>query len=115
MNPGRLNKRVTLLQLSDIENEYGTISKDLTLVIPHPIWARVEPFSGRDYKEEAKDKTEDLFKITIRYRPNISNDMLIGYKNAVYAIQNIADPAEKHEQLILTCSITNRGDANHVT
>ena len=115
MNPGRLNKRITLLQLTDVETKYGTTSKELTPVIPHPIWARVEPFSGRDYKEEAKDKTEDLFKITIRYRPNLSNDMLIGYKNAVYTIQNIADPAEKHELLILTCSITDRGDVNHAT
>lgn len=113
MNPGRLNKRVELLRYADIENSYGTTSKELALVIPHKIWARVEPASGRDYYEEAKDKTEDLYKITIRYREGLTNDMLVRYKNAVYAIQTMLDPGETHEQLILLCSIKNRGDANH--
>ena len=37
------------------------------------VWARIEPLRGRAYYEQYKEKTEDLSKITIRYRKNIDN------------------------------------------
>lgn len=115
-NPGMLNKKIELLRYADIEGPLGTTSKGLEPVIQHKIWARVEPAANsRNYLDESKVKTEDLFKITIRYRSGIGNDMLIRYKNSIFAIQNISDPDERHELLILICSVKDRGDVNHAS
>lgn len=116
LNPGKLNRKIELLRYADIEGPLGTTSKGLELVIQHKIWAKVEPAANsRDYLDESKDKTEDLVKITIRYRSGIGNDMLIRYKNSIFAIQNISDPDERHEMLILICSVKDRGNVNHAS
>lgn len=108
-NPGELNKRIELLKYADIENRHGTTSKELEKALPNLVWAKIEPYNGRDYQDVSKDKTEDTFKISIRYRPGINTNMLVRYKGTIFNILNISDPFEKHEQLILTCSIKSRG------
>lgn len=111
-NPGELNKRIQLLKYDDVENCHGTTSHKLVSTLPNLIWAKIEPYNGRDYQDASKDKTEDTLKITIRYRPGINNNMLVRYRGIIFNILNISDPAEKHEQLILTCSIKSKGK-NH--
>lgn len=69
------------------------------------IWARIEPLRGRAYYEQYKEKTEDLSKITIRYRNNINNSMVVQYKNKLYRINTVIDPYEAHIKLELMCSI----------
>lgn len=115
-NPGRLNRKIELLRYVDVEGPLGTTKKGLEPVIQHKIWAKVEPATNsRDYLDESKDKTEDLVKITIRYRSGIGNDMLIRYRNSIFTIQNISDPDERHELLILICSVKDRGNVNHAS
>jgi len=104
---GTLDKRVTILKYEDVENEYNFTQKKLIPFLR--IWARIEPLRGKDYYEQYKDKTENFIKITVRYRENIDNSMLIKYKNKLYEINTIIDPYEAHVKLELMCSTKKVG------
>lgn len=104
---GTLDKRVTILKYEDVETPYNLTQKKLMPFLK--VWARIEPLRGRAYYEQYKEKTEDLSKITIRYRDNIDNSMVVQYKNRLYRINAIIDPYESHVKLELMCSIKKVG------
>ena len=105
---GTLDKRVTILKYEDVETPYNLTQKKLMPFLK--IWARIEPLRGRAYYEQYKEKTEDLSKITIRYRNNINNSMVVQYKNKLYRINTVIDPYEAHIKLELMCSIKRAGE-----
>ena len=102
---GTLDKRVTILKYEDVETQYNLTQKKLIPFLK--VWARIEPL--RAYYEQYKEKTEDLSKITIRYRDNIDNSMVVQYKNRLYRINAVIDPYESHVKLELMCSIKKVG------
>ena len=97
---GTLDKRITILKYEDVETQYNLTQKKLIPFLK--VWARIEPLRGRAYYEQYKEKTEDLSKITIRYRKNIDNSMLVKYRNNLYEIKNVI-------KLELMCSIKKSG------
>ena len=105
---GTLDKRITILKYEDIETQYNLTQKKLVPFLK--IWARIEPLRGRAYYEQYKEKTEDLTKITIRYRDSIDNSMLIQYGKKLYQINTVIDPYEAHVKLELMCSIKSAGE-----
>ena len=104
---GTLDKRVTIFKYEDVETPYNLTQKKLMPFLK--VWARIEPLRGRAYYEQYKEKTEDLSKITIRYRDNIDNSMVVQYKNRLYRINAVIDPYESHVKLELMCSIKKVG------
>lgn len=111
MNPGKLNKRVTLLRYEDAAADNGLTEQKLVPAIKNKIWAAVEPVNGREYYEEMKYKNDDTVKFTIRYRAGIENYMLVLYGDKLFKIESVVDPAEKHELLELNCTLRSRGTA----
>lgn len=109
MNPGKLNRRIMLLRYENVQDTDGLTTQKLVPAITNKIWAAVEPVNGREYYEEMKFKNDDTVKFTIRYRIGIENYMLVLYRDRLYKIEGIVDPAEKHEVLELNCSLTSRG------
>ena len=95
MNPGKLNKRITLLRCEDAAAGNGLTEQKLVPAIKNKIWAAVEPVNGREYYEEMKYK----------------NDMLVLYGDKLFKIESVVDPAEKHELLELNCTLRSRGTA----
>jgi len=107
MRHGKLNKRIVILRYEDEEDVLGG-----TEVIPKEFlkcWAAIEPLRGREYYEAQRLKDADNFKVTIRYRRNITADMLIRYGNQTFQIQTVTDPYEAHEELELYCILKKRG------
>lgn len=109
---GTLDKRITLLKYAEVVDDIGFTHQELTDAIGHKIWARIEPARGKTYYEQYKDKVELLTKITIRYRPNITTDMLVRYRNRTYKITSVVDPYEAHVKLELMCNLKKVGDAD---
>jgi SPP1 family predicted phage head-tail adaptor len=107
---GTLDKRIRIMKYSDIEDEYGLSKQTLVDAIGNAIWARIEPARGKAITEALKDKTIDVTKVTIRYRPNISANMLVKYKSHVYNIMSVVDPYEDHVKLELYCQLERRGE-----
>lgn len=108
---GTLDKRVTILKYEDVETQYNLTQKKLIPFLK--VWARIEPLRGRAYYEQHKEKMEDLTKVTVRYRDNINNSMLVQYRNKLYRINTVIDPYKAHVKLELMCSEKRAGDEDN--
>ena len=106
---GTLNRRISIMQYSEALDEYGFTHQELADAVGNAVWARIEPARGRTYYEQYKDKVETLIKITIRYRPGISEDMVVSYKDKLYKIMSVVDPYEAHIKLELMCNLKKIG------
>ena len=107
---GHLNKRVTLLKLTEVEDEYNLTHQELVDAVGHKVWAKIEPLRGAAYLEAHKEGVKDTIRITIRYRANVTNDMFVKYRDKLYTIDTIIDPAEAHAKLELMCKIREAGE-----
>lgn len=107
---GHLNKRVNLLKLAETEDEYNLTHQEMVDAIGHKIWAKIEPLRGAAYMEKHKEGVKDTIRITIRYRANVTTDMFVRYRDKVYTIDTIIDPAEAHAKLELMCKIREMGE-----
>ena len=107
---GHLNKRVTLLNLNEVEDEYNLTHQELVDAVGHKVWAKIEPLRGTAYIEAHKEGVKDTIRITIRYRANVTNDMFVKYRDKLYTIDTIIDPAEAHAKLELMCKIRETGE-----
>jgi len=97
IDPGKFNKRITILTTTDGKNEVGD-----TILVPatfKTVWASVSPVNGRDYVEAKKYQAELTYKITIRYFTGITPDMTIQFKDRIFLIQDIINPFEHNEML----------------
>lgn len=108
MNAGTLDKRIKILVRQDAETTYGTTEQQFAEVIS--CWARIEPARGRLYYEVQKTRTENSYKITIRFRKNLNESMIVQYGARQFEIQNIVDPSEAHVYLELYCTEKTRGE-----
>lgn len=98
---GDLRHRITFQRLVETTNEVGEVVQKLQDYTT--VWAAIEPTSGREYYEAQKIQPELTYKITIRYLPDITPDMVIKYKNRLFQINNIINPDERNFILELMC------------
>lgn len=102
MDIGRTNKRIAFYGSVEQENELGQIEqiqKELFRT-----WASVEPLRGREYQEAQKIRPELTYKITIRYRPGITPDMHLKYKERLFEIVSVINMKEQNEIIELMCT-----------
>lgn len=111
MEIGSLDKKINILAYQDTEDELGLAHQGRKDVFGHSIWAKIEPLRGKEYYEQAKDKVEEIVKVTIRYRKGIDENMIISYRGRMYEIQTIADPYMAHVKLEMMCKQLKRGAA----
>jgi len=107
MNIGTLDKRIVFFSNEKVKNELGTI--ELKPVRKLKCWARIEPARGKEYYEAQKIKTDNPYKITIRYRKNLNDAMIIKYQEHTFEIQNIVNPYMANVLLEIYCNIKSRG------
>lgn len=108
--PGMLNRKINILQYSDVKDEYGLTHQELVNVFGGPIWALIEPARGRTYYKQYRDKVELITKFVIRYRKNIDESMIVAYGGRQYKITSVVDPYEAHVKLELMCNLKERGE-----
>lgn len=100
-NPGTLDKRISFISYEEIENEYGLTELEPIEIIK--CWARIEPARGKEYYEAQKLRTQNSYKITIRYHKNINEKMKIKYKTIEFDIYNVVNPYMHNELLEIYC------------
>jgi len=102
MNPGRLNKRITLQRLKTVKVN-GIATKQWEDVAT--VWASIEPLRGREYFAATAVNAEVTTRVKIRYRSGVTADMRGLYGSRVFDIKSPPiDPEERHEELHLMCS-----------
>jgi SPP1 family predicted phage head-tail adaptor len=105
INAGGLNKRITIQAKTGAKDSFGqTISSYADVAT---VWAEINTGQGRSTggrefyaAQKLHAETEALFKI--RYRTRINQAMRIKYGNRYFEIIHIADPKEKHEELLIS-------------
>lgn len=105
-----LKRRIIIKANTESKNEAGTIEQTAAKIITTR--ALIQPARNREYYESQKVKDADSYKITIRYRSDVNNGMVILYENHIFEIQSVMDPDMQHQYLELYCVERLRGK-NH--
>jgi SPP1 family predicted phage head-tail adaptor len=106
INPGKLRHKIILQTLTTQENavgEEGQVYQDYQTV-----FASVQALKGNQYIEAKKARPELTFRVTIRYRPGVTNDMRIKYSkqnepDRYFIIDDIINISECNRMLEIMC------------
>lgn len=105
INASDLNRQVTLESYDYSQNDSGGTSAVLAEQIT--TWANIVQLSGGDVINQGQDKNFSDFKITIRYRPQITENWNIVYEGMTLKIKQmqVDNPAYKR-YIIISASTT---------
>lgn len=88
MDAGALNKRISIMEYGEIENEIG--DTELGLKEKYKCWAFITSLDkGGEYLENKKLQQRLIYKIFIRYRKDINQSMFVKYKDTIFNIKDI--------------------------
>lgn len=102
MDIGRTNKRVSFCKYVESENELKQSEQVLSKL--RTVWASVEPKSGREAIEAAKEHPELTYVVTTRYMNDITPDMFIEFKGRLFNIKSVRNIREANEMLEILCT-----------
>lgn len=104
MQAGRLNRRITLQNLTVSKGASGGMKKTWANFATS-IAAAVRNMSGNERQASSAggQVAEARTEFTIRYRSGVTADMRVLYAGAVYNIRHVNDWMGKRESLVLTC------------
>lgn len=101
MNIGKLNKRITLMRLADVEDELGQSAKKLTEI--KTVWATLRPIRGKEFYDIQKIQSKVSHKCFIRYIDGIDSNCFIKYNDTIYSIESAIDIDFEHKMLEIHC------------
>lgn len=95
------NKRIMIKQRPiDQESFDSPISEWPDLI---PVWASIEPLSGREFFAAQQSNSEVTHKVNVAYNSTIKDNMGIVYGTRSLEILYKIDPEERHIELNLMC------------
>lgn len=102
MNPGELTQRIEIIDpFATKLNELGEYED--TPVTVCKVWAKVVGKGGREFIEAQKITPESRYVVTIRYRDDIYEDMIIKWRDKTLQITNVFDFKSRNEFLEIQC------------
>jgi SPP1 family predicted phage head-tail adaptor len=108
LQSGSLNRLVTIQRKSGDKDGLGQSTPawvDFALV-----WANVRMLSGKEYMAGQVEVSKAIASIRIRYREDITAEMRVIYRGAIYNIAAVLPDAQGREYVDLAVSIgANRG------
>lgn len=102
LDAGRLNKKVTIYGYTEIDSPLG--GKKVALAKKAKVWAELKPVRGTEFLEYYRDTNELQYKITIRYRPDVTEKDVILYKKRQFEINSIININEDDVALEIYCT-----------
>lgn len=101
INIGKLNKRITIQRLQDVNDSLGQSTVGLTSI--KTVWGTLYPIRGNEFYEIRKIQGEVTHKCYIRYIDGIDSNCFLKYKDEVYSIKNVIDVKLEHKMLEILC------------
>ncbi|MED4206591.1 phage head closure protein [Neobacillus mesonae] len=101
MNPGKLNKRIALLEQSAAPNSYGEVEDTWNEVVS--MWANVRTLTGRALYQANQVHAEVTVKVIVRYRRDILENMRLRYGNRILEIVTVVNMNEENRFLEFSC------------
>lgn len=111
MNPGKLDKRVIIERVNELEDDEGSFYDNWTEYCKR--WANVRPVGGREpYINDQRLAELDLV-VTLRYdskTATITEKDRVNYKGRKLEINAMVNVQEEDEELRLFCTETRDGN-----
>lgn len=101
MNPGDLNKRITIQTKTSVADGIGGFND--TVATFCETWAGIWPVSGKEIVSNQQLVGQVSHRVRIRYRSGVTSAMKILYGTRTFNISSVVDPNEAHEWLDLIC------------
>lgn len=101
MNPGRLNKRITIERLTRKKHENGEIIEDYEVF--KTIWAEIKPVSGNQFFVAKQINSEISHNVYIRYRSDLNPSMRIKFKDRAFEILYLMNVNEGNQLMQIYC------------
>lgn len=95
---GELNQRVTFLKRQPLVKS-GITKEEWAPAFT--CWAKVEPFTGREYWSAAAVNREAELRVTIRYRKGVDETLRLRVGEKVFDIKSVLNPKMKNVKLEL--------------
>lgn len=104
MNPGRLNRRITIQELSTaiVRDAYGAVVP--TWEDTDEIWAARRPLSASEQVQSGQVYSEGTVLFTMRYRA-LKPTARISYGKQIYNIKSIVDVGDRQTELQILTSV----------
>lgn len=93
LNIAEFRHRITFQKLVRASDGMGGFSTDWTDVIT--VWAKIEPLSGSERLNSERLETQRSHKVQIRYRPEITTDMRILFRDRILQVHGVHSPDER--------------------
>ncbi len=97
----RLRHRVTLRQPQRISDGAGGYS--VGWIDVEMVWAEVTAIESDISTEMGQVRHQSRYRVVLRYRPDVSVDMRLGYAGRELAIRSLREEEQRREELILEC------------
>lgn len=106
---GKLRHQISLLKPIIVKDALGQEIENFE--VQKPVWASIEPLSGKEYFSAKQVNSEATVKITIRYIEFLLPHWVVQFGHQVFNIEAIINFEEKNKYLQLLCS-EKVGEAN---
>lgn len=104
INPGRMNKRVSIYRYVDTETEMSASRTALKKVAT--VWAELKPTRGTEFLEYYRDANALQFKCTLRWQRSLNlteKDVLV-YQDRQFEINAVLNLMEEGKYLEVYCT-----------
>lgn len=107
MQAGKLNRRVTVKELSDTQDAAGQPVQTWADVAT--VWAHIRHLSGVESIKADADTSVVKASIRIRRMTGIDAGMRVYHGSTVYEIKAVLPDEESRERLDMACEVVNGG------
>lgn len=101
LDAGRLNRRIQIQMPVRAPNGQGGFTKSWST--PRTLHAEMIPLRGQEALQHNLLHSRQLWRVTIRHRPDVSVECRATFKGEAMNITACEDPDGKREQLVMTC------------
>lgn len=102
VNPGRLNRRVDIYRYQTVETELG--SSKQVLAYDRTVWAELKPTRGTEFLQYYKEANALQFKVTMRYRPELTEKDVLVYDGRQFEINAVINLMEANVYMEVYCT-----------
>lgn len=94
---GAMRERVDIYSQSQTINNAGEIATSWAIVAT--TWGRMEPLSANQIVLANRDDAQRIYKLTIRYRTDITTNSRVIWRSRKFDVEGILDPTEQRQFL----------------
>ena len=107
MKIGRLNKRITIQEYSNIIDEEGFHKKEW--VDLKTVWGSIKNYNNKEKFQSDTIHDKQTCEVLIRYTSGVTNANRIKYNNTYYNILSVQNINEQNKELLILCEVLSSG------